>query len=352
MLRGIAMVLMTLDHASLFLDPDRWVGTELGQGAVSGSIPLGRFATRFLSHLCAPTFLFLVGVGVASSIDQRRARGASERDIDQHLIGRGLWIAALDPLLISFGTERVWLQVLFVIGLGIALLAPLRRLPTWVFAAIALAWWAGGEALVGGSTGNELGGPLWVPSKSERVIVFYPVLPWLAVIAGGFAIGQSWVRRRERGQPALVPRELATVGLALLGLHAVLRGLGAYGNLDFPSVEPALLSWLHVAKQPPSAAFLAFVFGWMALVLAGLQWCVERRPIARTHPLAVFGETALFFYLVHWCALRAFASLTGWKGHISLCGIWAVTFATLILMFAMCVGFRAARRKVPFLRLL
>ena len=266
--------------------------------------------------------------------------------IDRHLLVRGLWIAALDPLVISFGTERTWLQVLFVIGTGIVLLAPLRRLPTVFFVVVALGWWLGGEVLV------ELGGPLWVPSKFERVIVFYPLLPWLSVIAGGFALGRVWVRRRQRNQPALVPRELALAGLTLLVLHAVLRGLGGPGNLGFPSVEPATLSWLHVCKQPPSATFLALVFGWMALTLAVLQWSTERRTIARSHPLVVFGETALFFYLVHWCALRAFASLTGWKGHVSLGEVWLVALATLTLMYFVCTAFRAARRRTPLLRLL
>src|SRR5439155_23290612 len=110
-------------------------------------LPPAQFLTRWVTHLCAPTFVFLAGTALALSVASRRARGDGERALDRFIVTRGLFIAALDPLWMSrvFAPGHVLLQVLYAIGLGLVAMAAPRRLPAGTLLAAAAILLVGGE---------------------------------------------------------------------------------------------------------------------------------------------------------------------------------------------------------------
>src|SRR5690349_20956383 len=158
-LRGLVMLLMTVDHAGHWLDAHHLFG-DMATAPMT-PLPPGEFLTRWITHLCAPTFVFLAGAALALSVTRRRALGDDERTIDRFIASRGLFIAALDPLWMSwvFAPGHVLLQVLYAIGFGLVAMVPLRRLPDGLVLATGLALVVGGEALTGLVLGVDGGTP-------------------------------------------------------------------------------------------------------------------------------------------------------------------------------------------------
>src|SRR5439155_8510242 len=139
-LRGLVMVLMTVDHASGTFNAGRLMTDGLALYQPGTPLPAAQFLTRWVTHLCAPTFVFLAGAALALSVGARRARGDGPAALDRFIVTRGLFILALDPLWMSwvFAPGEVLLQVLYAIGAALVAMAALRRLPERRLLAIAL----------------------------------------------------------------------------------------------------------------------------------------------------------------------------------------------------------------------
>src|SRR5438034_841477 len=152
-LRGIVMILMTVDHASGAFNAGRLMSDSAGMYHPGMPLPAAQFLTRWITHLCAPTFVFLAGTALALSVARRSAAGERPASIDRHIVTRGLFIAALDPLWMSLGffAWRMFiLQVLYAIGISLVCMAALRRLPRAALVLGGVALIVGVDALVGG----------------------------------------------------------------------------------------------------------------------------------------------------------------------------------------------------------
>ncbi len=261
-LRGLVMVLMTVDHASGAFNAGRLM-TDSAQSYHPGmALDPAQLYTRWMTHVCAPTFVFLAGLSLALSADRRRARGEPAAAQDRFLITRGLFIAACDPLWISwaFGMPpgKHLLQVLYAIGMSFVAMAGLRHLPRRWLAALALATLLGHEALAG-LTHGLAGGPLGpavalliTGGMAGPFIVAYPLLPWLAVMALGYSVG-GLVAGASAGR---LSRGFAAAGAISLVLFVVVRGVDGYGNLRLYRDDGSLAQWIHVCKYPPSPLVL------------------------------------------------------------------------------------------------
>src|SRR5207248_1239856 len=131
-LRGLVMVLMTVDHASGAFNAGRLMSDSARSWVPGTALDPRQFATRWISHLCAPTFVFLAGLSLSLSAERRRARGEPPGGQARFLVTRGLFIAACDPLWMSwaFGMQgKILFQVLYAIGVSFAAMAALQRLP-------------------------------------------------------------------------------------------------------------------------------------------------------------------------------------------------------------------------------
>ena len=205
------MILMVIDHASMAFDGHHVAeDSALYPGAGTMALPAAEFFTRWITHLCAPTFLFLAGTALALSVERRVAKGVSAWTIDRDILVRGAIVAVMDPTIISLGSGRWTFQVLLAIGVAMMCMAPLRRLPTWAMLAIGLGWFAFGEiptALVWHPPGSSsiLAAFTIATYGSDTMIVKYPVIPWLAMMMLGWVFGRHIVRfaaGKSRVQPA------------------------------------------------------------------------------------------------------------------------------------------------------
>jgi uncharacterized membrane protein len=374
-MRGLVMVLMVIDHADMFFNRDhqfhdsaRFYGGE--------AFPAWDYLTRWLTHLCAPTFVFLAGVAIAFSVASQRARAVPDRVIDGHLIKRGLFIALLDPLFIStialstiFSGRTVVLQVLYVIGVSMALMSVLRRVPPWLLALGSVGLLVITELLFTAQLPVFRAGdlpPAWMgalftagtySAGSLRFMILYPLLPWLAIMTLGWVVG-GWAQRIDRVGLA---RGLFAGGLGSLLAFAALRGANGWGNAGLLRIVGSLLQWLHVSKYPPSLTYVLLELGVMAVLLSGMVWLEHlgrsRAPVTRAAPLVLFGRTALFFYVLHLPIIQALRwatwLVTGAGGAtpqpvFGLGTTCMVTVVVLLMLYPLCSAYDRYKRVHPY----
>ena len=360
-LRGFVMMVMAIDHASVIFNTGRTaidspypIDAFFEPAWVPGTVlPAAQFFTRWITHLCAPTFLFLSGTSLALSTAGRAARGASRLAIDRHLVARGLVLIALDAFYLSlfpsaqFGRYSLVFQVLYAIGLSLCAMALLRHLQSALLVGLALAWLVGGEVitLALAPPGASAHGPaalLLAPGRAGPAGIAYPAFAWLAMMMLGWAFGSHLLALRRRGLPAsaAAPR-CAVAGIAALALFAVVRGANAYGNMALLRDDDSLIQWLHVAKYPASLAFSALELGLMALLFAALLIVQARLsgPARARNPFLVLGKTALFFYLMHWLLLGMGGAATGLIGHGGLIHTYLAAGAVVAALYPLCLWY-------------
>ncbi|MBI5280468.1 MAG: DUF1624 domain-containing protein [Candidatus Solibacter usitatus] len=307
-LRGLIMVLMALDHASFFLARvhpfEFWSGPLPDYGSSASW-----FFTRWVTHFCAPGFFFLMGSGMALFSASRLEAGWSHQRISRHFLLRGLLLIPVFYLLeapvwmAAMGGPRggkmsfIVLTVLITLGLSMILAAPLLRLSTRSWLAMAFIAIMAPDFLIptlmkhGGHVGLIMR-IFVVPGETFPISTMYPILPWFGICALGIGFGQLVERSRDLALRAMLP-----MGLAYLLAFAGVRIGGGFGNLR----EAAGAGWipfLTVVKYPPSLAFSLLTLGGN-LTLLSLFHRAGPWLDAFKRLLSVFGQAPLFFYLAH-----------------------------------------------------
>jgi uncharacterized membrane protein len=313
-MRGLVMVLMTVDHASDAFNSGRIFSDAAFAYRPGMGLPAAQFLTRWITHLCAPTFVFLAGTSLALMSSRRAQRGETPWQIDSQMIVRGLFIAALDPLWMSlgfFGWSRIIFQVLYAIGFSMVCMAALRRLPARVLCALAVVILVGVDLLVSASLGAPgagrgspplpvglliSGGRYPLPGLGPAsLIIGYPLLSWLAIMMLGWAFGRRLLERKGESPAPF----LAIAGIASLAAFLVLRGIDGPGNMGLHRDDNSVVQWLHVAKYPPSLTYCTLELGIMALFLSAFFAISRRAEPAWARFLGVLGASAMLFYLLH-----------------------------------------------------
>ena len=242
-----------------------------------------------------------------------------------------------------FAPGRVLFQVLYAIGGSLVLMVPLRRLSDRALLGTALVLVLGGEALTGVGLALVGGTPtlplalLLTGGDFGRVIVAYPLLPWLAIMLLGWCFGRFLVATG----PARAARLLVAAGLGALVLFVVVRGVNGYGNMRLARDDGSLVQWLHLSKYPPSLAYVALELG---LVTLGLG-LVFRRVLGG--PLVVLGQAALFFYVLHVHLLTLAAWTLGLLHRGGLPATYAATVVALALLYPFCDRYRGYKQAHP-----
>jgi uncharacterized membrane protein len=352
--RGWVMILMALDHAMVFCYFHIWA--EGFQGIRPEPLPdAAHYLTRFVTHWCAPTFIFLAGLSVALFTLSRRSQGLTERQITRKLVTRGLLLIGLQLTVVNltwgFGVSEGWNLVYFgvlsCIGSGLIVLAFARRLPVSIL--------TGGSVLLllvmpfvlralplppGGD--HPLREVLLQPDKYGWLAVNYPVLPWLGVMGLGCGLGLVVGARPER-----TARLFLLIGALALGLWLPVRLVGGYGNLT-PYQGGDWRDLFLMSKYPPSLVFLMWTLGGMALAVAVLHRLAHRL----RHPrfwswrlVTLFGQTPLFFYVVHLVLYRVLGFVPFLRG--SLAAGYLAWLVGLAVMAPLCYGYRALKRRHP-----
>src|SRR5262249_14984095 len=277
------------------------------------------FLTRWVTHFCAPIFIFLAGV--SAYLYGRRSRSVGE--VSWLLLTRGLWLVLIEFTVMrfcwtfSFHIHFFVLQVIWVIGAAMIVLAGLVHLPRWVIATIGLAMIAG-HNLLDHIRDEDLGSVAWLwkllhqPGPIEigpqiTLFVLYTVVPWSGVMAAGYALGPVFGLEPRRRRSFLL-----TAGIAVTAAFVVLRATNLYGDPTAWSMQSSffgtLLSFINCEKYPPSLLFLMMTLG-PALILVAL---CERAHGALTSRITTFGRVPFFFYVVHIAFIHALAVGFAW----------------------------------------
>lgn len=347
-LRGLVMILMALDHTSWFFNEQRIFADSVLLYKPGDLFAADQFFTRWITHICAPTFVFLAGTSIAISNFQRREQGISDAVIDRELLLRGAFIALLDLCVFSLIGGKVVLQVLYAIGISMMLMVLIQRLGTRVVFFLALLIIAGSELLLMAlwEPGGEV--PLWLaitfaPVFGETYSVLYPVLPWLGMMMLGWMLGERLIFKQS--DLWSVERLLMISGLSALVLFVVIRSFDGYGNMFMYLEGNTLVQWLHVSKYPPSLAYTLLELGLMAIIFTLLIRLESvKSAINSSGPVLVFGQTALFFYLAHFCVL-AVLRLVLERG--SLEQTYWITLLVLVILYPICRIYRALKWRHP-----
>jgi uncharacterized membrane protein len=348
-MRGLVMVLMAIDHSSDAFNGGRLFTDSARMYRPGAPLPAAQFLTRWITHLCAPTFLFLAGTGLAFTVAKLRGQGRREAEIDRYILVRGVIIAAFE-LWISFFVMRGWtllLQVLYGIGSSYLCMIGLRRLPDRVAGALAIASIVGVEALIGAVSrgGAPASWPLALLLTGgfyTHVLIAYPTIPWLAILLLGWAWGRRLLTH-PAGRDRLA-RHLALAGLGTLALFGVVRGLNGYGNLGLPrgGDDPgSVVQWLHVSKYPPGLSYVSLELGIAFLCLAALFYFQQRRgAFAPDGLFMTLGQTPMFFYLLHFPLLISSARLLGIRERFGLGAAYLGAALVVAALYPACRWYR------------
>ena len=329
MLRGLAVVIMAIDHVRDYF----MVGGEQDP-MTNPNIGAALFFTRWITHFCAPVFVFLAGTS-AGLMTTRKSHSA----LGAFLFTRGMWLIVVEWFVVatawSFaplgmpqvgGLVVVPMQVIWAIGASMIVLAGAQFLGQRACLVI------GGAILVGHNlldsfwpvTGGlfDTASPAWAALHAQTGVVFgpfhlafaYPLLPWIGVMLAGFGTARVFQGPAERRDARLL-----VCGLAAMAAFVVLRGAGVYGDPNPWQVQdgaiPTLIDFLNVTKYPPSLLYLLMTLGPAAVLCA----YADRLPESVKQPLIVFGRVPFAFYVAHLYVIHtlavAFGVMQGFDAH-------------------------------------
>lgn len=308
-LRGIIMVIMALDHVRDYFHIDALTGNPVDLATTTPAL----FFTRWITHFCAPIFVFLSGLSAFIS-----SRNKTKAQMSAFLIKRGLWLIIVEVVVMSFiltfnpSYTIIFLLVLWAIGWSMIALGLLIRLSyKWVLG-IGLLLFLGHNifdhlpAFTGtaGFIVNALvTGPRTIlPIGSSHLAVSsYAVLPWMGIMLLGYAAGHFY-----KAEVGVLQRKrfLITAGVGLLLLFLVLRGINVYGDPSPWQVQKnavyTLLSFFNVTKYPASLQFSCITLGAGLLLLAFFEEKANRL----TRYFSVYGRVPFFYYLFHFLLIH------------------------------------------------
>ena len=353
-MRGFVMILMALDHVSMAYNKHHLSNDSAILYQYGDPLPVLEFFTRWVAHICAPVFVFLAGTALAISVERKVAKGVDSRQIDKDIFYRGAFIALLDPTIISLFSGRMTFQVLFAIGVSMMCMALLRRASLLGLLTIALSWWIAGEWITASVWPPEAHNPSSMAAallistyNAVDLVIKYPVIPWLSVMVLGWAFGR-YLLNYQAGQHKMRPDLLLfALGLLLLLSYYGIRYHNDYGNLWLFRYDNSIVQWLHVSKYPPSLAYLTLELGMMAIILASMMQLEKLIGVRQNGVLLVFGQNAMFFYLVHRLLLEGSATYLGLRHFTELGMTYAITLALLIGLYPLCVYNRGLKARHP-----
>ena len=371
LVRGIAIVIMALDHTRDFYSNARIDIFDPSQTT------LALFLTRWVTHICAPTFVFLAGVS-AGLMAGRKSTG----ELAAFLCKRGLWLIGVELMIISFawsfadlgrpdlgGGMAFIMQVIWAIGASMVVLSALVWLPARLLLPLGIIIIAGHNLLDGiwpASTFPATPQPLWHALLSQSLAVYgsvtfwfvYPLLPWIGVMVAGFGAARLFALPEAERKNIL-----ARTGCAMIALFLLLRGFNEYGEpRAWDAVmgwQTAIISYLNTSKYPPSLQYVLMTLGPAFLLLA----FAERWRGWLGNGLVMFGRVPFLFYVAHLYLLHAGAVLLGTlQGYspaqfvtaffqfpdgygLGLPGVYAMWILVTAILYFPCAWFAGVKRQ-------
>ena len=312
LLRGGVMIIMALDHVRDFFHHDVYYydPTDLTQ-----TTPI-LFFTRFITHFCAPVFVFLAGTAAFLS-----GRKKTKKELSLFLVTRGIWLVFLEMFILSliksFNPTYPYfnLQVIWAIGFSMIFLAALIHLNKFYIFIIGLILVFGHNLLDNVHVaGDGIASFLWSFLHEQKLFnlgyfsffLNYPVLPWIGIMALGYCAGSLFVIHEKSRKKILM-----WMGISAIFLFILLRIGNLYGDPHPWSIQGdavySFLSFINVTKYPPSLQYALITLGPALLFLSFAE-----KPLRQIgEKVAVFGRVPMFYYLAHFLLIHSFASIAG-----------------------------------------
>ena len=336
------------------------------------------FLTRWITHFCAPVFAFTAGIEVCLWMGRNRTKA----ELSRFLLTRGVWLIFLEVtvlrlvlyLTMHFRGTLIILLVFWMLGLCMVVLAGLIHLPARLLLAFSVAVIVG-HNLLDRVRAEQFGSQAWIWDILHQQAIFrfreitflvaYPLVPWVAVMAAGYCMGQIYAWEAGRRQ-----RFLMRLGLSLSLAFLLLRAVNIYGDPNRWSVQSSkvftVLSFLNCTKYPPSLLFLLMTLGPALMAMAWLEW----KQLSATNPLIVFGRVPFFFFVLHLAVIHAIAILLGflrygWTNFLllpppsmgsirekfppgygyELWVVYLVWIAVIVMLYPLCRWFAALKQR-------
>jgi uncharacterized membrane protein len=313
LLRGIVMIIMAIDHIRDYFHYDAYFFSPTDIKQTTTVI----FFTRWITHLCAPAFIFLAGIS-AYFIRQQK----SKKETTLFLLTRGFWLIVLQFTVIRFAWSFDPLfhynahAIISDIGLCMMLLAALIYLPWNAILVVSLMMIVGHNMLDGVSFSSGTAAVIWSLlhvntyydfGNGYSFEIFYPIIPWIGIMALGYCLGRLFDREYSSDYRKMF---LLRTGIVSLVLLLLLRYSNFYGDPLPWSIQTewskTLLSFLNFRKYPPSLFYAGVMLG-ISLILLGMM---EGKNLNRWKPVILFGKVALFYYVIHILVIHIFAMIT------------------------------------------
>ena len=304
LLRGLVMVIMALDHVRDAFHYDLHVGHDPLDFKTTWSF---LFFTRWITHFCAPVFVFLSG----TSIFLYTQRRTSKKEVFLFLLTRGLWLMAAEIFIIGplwdfdFGSF-IMLQVIWAIGLSMVILSVLQFLPYKILLILGLLIVFGHNLLDSLKVEQPLAesftwsvvhvSHFYKITPGLSVFVLYPFLPWLGLMITGYCLGKLYINNTDKNYRK---RFLVITGIALIILFIVLRSINVYGDMHQWQKQSSpiftLLDFINTTKYPPSLLYILMTIGPALIFLA----YAENMHNWLTKKFVIFGKVPFFYYILH-----------------------------------------------------
>lgn len=314
-LRGVVMIIMALDHVRDFFHIDAFVDDPLNLATTTPVL----YFTRWITHLCAPTFVFLSGVSI-----YLQSLRKTKKELSAFIIKRGLWLifaeCALVTLAVTFDPlyHVVLLTTIWAIGISMVVLGFMVYLPYKVILVIGLTIVLGHNLLdIPESAAGFKAGFWWdllhhgyfVPytfAPDHALVIVYPFVPWTGLMILGYCAGIFFTPAYSRDRRRKIT---LSIGIGLLAFFVVIRFINFYGD-PFPwkeqdNIVSTLFSFLKVHKYPPSLLYMSVTIGIAFLLLSVLEKFKNRF----TSIAAIFGRTAFFYYIIHFFVIHVLATI-------------------------------------------
>ena len=374
LLRGLVIILMALDHVRMYFGEGTWYAEPTN---LVTTTPL-LFFTRWITHFCAPVFVFLAGTSAYLS----RTKKSGTKQIALSLFTRGLWLIFVELVIVNFAwtfdviySFRL-LQVIWAIGISMIALSALVFLPKQLVLGIGLILVFGHNLLDGITvSGNTFNNLLWYTLHQPKFLILdsgnvvnfvYPVLPWIGLMALGYVFGEFY---KPDFDPIQRRRALIRLGLITTGLFLMLRGFHWYGEPnEWAKQNPSifsLISFLNTTKYPPSLHFLLMTIGPALLFLS----VSENVGSKLAKPVIVLGKVPFFFYVVHLYFIHALASIflvyqgQTWDAYVlsareimsgrlgsfgvRLEAVYVIWVLVLVMLYPLCSWYQAYKERHP-----
>ncbi len=299
-LRGIIMVIMALDHSRDFFSNLHADPLDFNHASAF------YFFTRWITHYCAPVFIFLSGTSAFLSM----SRGKTKKQASWMLFTRGLMLVVLELTIVrlgwtfNFDYSTIFLQVIWALGISMIVLSVLIFLPIPAIISFGLLVVLGHDAFDSIHSDSFANPVIWdllhqqgsapLFSNSIRLMVLYPVIPWIGVMALGYCLGPVF-KMPEKSRN----NRLLQVGISSILLFIIIRGINIYGDPRPWQVQDSgfhtFLDFIKCQKYPPSLCYLLMTLGPAITVLPLLE--KARGGLAAF--FTVYGRVPLFYYVLH-----------------------------------------------------